>query len=101
MNKFTLNAHEQKQVYWHINTKGKVYLKIHSASGSGKAKVWWTTGPFGRNVDVGLLTGVTVLEIRGLFWGRLKAQAVNEALVAQVHDDPQVNIMFPPIKIHW
>ena len=35
MNKFKLDTHEQKQVYWHINAKGKIYVKIHSASGLG------------------------------------------------------------------
>jgi hypothetical protein len=92
---YTIHPGERREIYQHINAKGKVYYKIANTSGTNTLEFYWTKGPFGSNEHLGNLTGEGAIDISGLIWGRLKVRGADSQTKVCITDSPSVAHNFP------
>ena len=97
MEDLRLEKGETSEIYSHRNATGTIRIKILADGDpetAGKAKIWWTKGPFGTNKHLGVLEGSNVLKIEGWLWGRLKATATESDVLITLEETPTPRIKF-------
>ncbi|MFD1000210.1 hypothetical protein ACFQ21_12885 [Ohtaekwangia kribbensis] len=98
MEKIQLNPGEIKTIYFYINLKGRVFVKVRNKSGTNKINCWWVKGPFGSIDSVGDIESSAALEIKGLVWGKLKASYADSETIIYVTDKADIASNFPSIE---
>lgn len=95
METININPGETKTIYFFINLKGKVFLKIRNRSQTNKITCWWVKGPFGSVEGIGEIIGGGTLAFKGLLWGKLKASNVDSETTIMITDQASVAATFP------
>jgi hypothetical protein len=61
-------------IYFEINSSGKLWLRIGNASGPACATLWWIKWPFGNVSQIGKICGSTQLDVPGVFGFSISAK---------------------------
>ena len=72
-----LPAHQQADVYFEANLKGKVYVKIVSQGEESCCDFWWIEWPFGRVEQQGRHCGFAAFDLPGGLTVSAKLRAGN------------------------
>src|SRR5689334_22809871 len=97
MEAITIGKEEVKSIYFHINLKGRLYYKILNESGTNSIHCWWLKGPFGNREEVGRLLDSGTIDIKGLLWGRLKADGCDSITKVFVTERSEIAALFPSL----